>query len=179
MAESAVASYAARMGTRKVRPERAHGPRGLDATDLRIVAELQANARVSVAELGRRVALSAPAVADRIRRLEETGVLTGYHAAVAPGALGFPVTILVRIRPAVRELARIAKIAQEIPEIVECYRTTGDDCYQMTLHLRSVERLEPILDQFTPYGRTTTSLVQSAPVPPRPLPLLTEDESGS
>jgi len=167
------------MGTRKVRPERAHELRDLDTTDLRIVTELQSNARVSRAELGRRVGLSAPAVGERMRRLEESGVVTGYHAAVDPRALGFPVTVMVRIRPAVRELARIAKIAQEIPEIVECYRTTGDDCYQLTLHLRSVDRLEPILDQFTPYGRTTTSLVQSAPVPPRPLPLLTGDDLGS
>lgn len=167
------------MGTRKVRPERAYEPKDVDAIDLRIITELQANARVSLAELGRRVGLSAPAVGDRIRRLEETGVITGYHAAVDPKTLGFPVTIMVRVRPAVRELQRIAKIAQEIPEIVECHRTTGDDCFQFTMHLRSVDRLEPILDQFTPYGRTTTSLVQSAPVPPRPLPLLTDDQPGS
>jgi Lrp/AsnC family leucine-responsive transcriptional regulator len=159
------------MANRRVRPERAYEPKGLDATDLRILTELQLNARVSLAELGRRVGLSAPAVGDRVQRLEETGVITGYHAAVDPKTLGFPVTLRVRVRPAVRELARIAKIAQEIPEIVECYRMTGDDCYDFLMHLRSVDRLEPILDRFTPYGRTTTSLIQSAPVPRRPLPL--------
>lgn len=160
------------MVNRKVRPERAYEPKGADALDLRILTELQVNARVSLAELGRRVGLSAPAVADRVQRLEDSGVITGYHAEVDPKTLGFPVTLLVRVRPAVRELPRIAKIAQEIPEIVECYRMTGDDCYYFTMHLRSVDRLEPILDRFTPYGRTTTSLVQSAPVPRRPLPLL-------
>jgi len=167
------------MATRKVRPERAYEPTDLDATDLRIVTELQRDARTSRAELGRRVGLSAPAVGDRMRRLEETGVITGYHAAVDPRALGFPVTIVVRVRPAVRELERIAKIAQEIPEIVECHRVTGEDCFIFTMHLRSVDRLEPILDQFTPYGQTTSALVQSAPVPARPLPLLTGDEPGS
>lgn len=176
MAESSAHSYAAGMASRKVRPERAYESKDIDAIDLRIVAELQRNARVSAAELGRRVGLSAPAVSDRMRRLEETGVITGYHAAVDPRALGFPMMIMVRVRPAVRELHRIAKIAQDTPEIVECYRLTGDDCYYFTMHLRSVDRLEPILDQFTPYGQTTTSLVQSAPVPPRPLPLAIDGE---
>ncbi|HEY5985197.1 MAG TPA: Lrp/AsnC family transcriptional regulator [Streptosporangiaceae bacterium] len=159
------------MAKRRINPEHAYEPKGVDAVDLQILTELQANARVSLAELGRRVGLSAPAVGERVQRLEESGVITGYHAEVDPKVLGFPVTIMVRVRPAARELARVAKIAQEIPEIVECYRMTGDDCYYFTMHLRSVERLEPILDRFTPYGRTTTSLIQSAPVPRRPLPL--------
>jgi len=159
------------MGNRRINPERAYEPADVDAVDLHILTELQASARLTLAELGRRVGLSAPAVSERVLRLEETGVITGYHAEVDPKALGFPVTIMVRVRPAVRELGRIAKIAQEIPEIIECYRMTGDDCYSFTMHLRSVERLEPILDRFTPYGRTTTSLIQSVPVPRRPLPL--------
>lgn len=143
----------------------------MDALDLRILAELQVDARLSFAELGRRVALSAPAVAERVQRLEETGVITGYHAEVDPRALGFPVTVMVRIRPAIRELHRISKIAQEVPQIVECYRMTGDDCFYFTMHLRAVDELEPILDLFTPYGQTTTSLIHTAPVPRRPLPL--------
>ncbi|AWS46184.1 AsnC family transcriptional regulator [Streptosporangium sp. 'caverna'] len=159
------------MANRKIRPERAYEPKEMDALDLRILAELQVDARVSFAELGRRVGLSAPAVADRVQRLEETGVITGYRAEVDPRALGFPVTVMVRIRPAIRELQRISKIAQEIPQIVECYRMTGDDCFYFTMHLRAVDELEPILDLFTPYGHTTTSLIHTAPVPRRPLPL--------
>jgi Lrp/AsnC family transcriptional regulator, leucine-responsive regulatory protein len=159
------------MANRKIRPERAYEPKGMDALDLRILAELQVDARVSFAELGRRVGLSAPAVADRVQRLEETGVITGYRAEVDPRALGFPVTVMVRIRPAIRELQRISKISQEIPQIVECYRMTGDDCFYFTMHLRAVDELEPILDLFTPYGHTTTSLIHTAPVPRRPLPL--------
>ncbi|MEU7853885.1 Lrp/AsnC family transcriptional regulator [Nonomuraea sp. NPDC049141] len=159
------------MANRRIRPERAYEPKGMDALDLRILAELQVDARLSFAELGRRVALSAPAVAERVQRLEETGVITGYHAEVDPRALGFPVTVMVRIRPAIRELHRISKIAQEVPQIVECYRMTGDDCFYFTMHLRAVDELEPILDLFTPYGQTTTSLIHTAPVPRRPLPL--------
>ncbi|GAA4230158.1 Lrp/AsnC family leucine-responsive transcriptional regulator [Streptosporangium album] len=159
------------MANRKIRPERAYEPKGIDALDLRILAELQVDARVSFAELGRRVALSAPAVADRVQRLEEAGVITGYRAEVDPRALGFPVTVMVRIRPAIRELQRISEIAQEVPQIVECYRMTGDDCFYFTMHLRAVDELEPILDLFTPYGHTTTSLIHTAPVPRRPLPL--------
>ncbi|MFG6198416.1 Lrp/AsnC family transcriptional regulator [Nonomuraea sp. JJY05] len=159
------------MANRKIRPERAYEPKGMDALDLRILAELQVDARVSFAELGRRVALSAPAVADRVQRLEESGVIIGYRAEVDPRALGFPVTVMVRIRPAIRELQRISKIAQEVPQIVECYRMTGDDCFYFTMHLRAVDELEPILDLFTPYGQTTTSLIHTAPVPRRPLPL--------
>jgi Lrp/AsnC family leucine-responsive transcriptional regulator len=159
------------MANRRVRPERAYEPKAIDDIDLRILTELQVNARVTLAELGRRVALSAPAVAERVQRLEDTGVITGYHAEVDPRALGFPVTVMIRVRPAIRELDRIAKIAQEIPEIIECYRMTGDDCFYFTMHLRAVDELEPIIDRFTPYGRTTTSLIQSAPVPRRPLPL--------
>lgn len=159
------------MANRRVSPERTYEPRGIDALDLRILTELQADARVSFAELGRRVGLSAPAVADRVRQLEESGVITGYRAEVDPRAVGFPVTVMVRIRPAVRELRRVAKIAKEIPQIVECYRMTGDDCFYFTMHLRTVAELEPILDLFTPYGHTTTSLIHTAPVPRRPLPL--------
>ncbi|MFI0370326.1 Lrp/AsnC family transcriptional regulator [Actinomadura sp. 1N219] len=159
------------MANRRGRPGRAYEPKPLDAIDLRILTELQRDGRATLADLGRRVALSAPAVAERVQRLEETGVITGYHASVDPVALGFPITILVRVNPSPRELSRIPKIADEIPEIVECHRITGDDCFYFIAHLRTVEELEPILDRFTPYARTTTSILQSAPVPRRPLPL--------
>ncbi|MFB9525926.1 Lrp/AsnC family transcriptional regulator [Nonomuraea roseola] len=163
------------MTNRRGRPGRAYESKAADSTDLRILMELQRDARVSLAELGRRVGLSAPAVAERVQRLEDTGVIVGYHAAVDQRALGFPISVLVRVRPALRELHLIPKIAEEIPQIVECHRITGDDCFFFIAHLRSVEELEPILDRFTPHARTTTSILQSAPVPRRPLPL---DEQG-
>ena len=143
----------------------------LDQTNRRLLAELEADARISVAELGRRVALSAPAVGERIGRLERAGVITGYHAAIEPRALGFGLAAIVRIRPNSRELHRIPQIAAATPEVVECYRITGEDCFFVKLHLRSIDALEPLLDRFTPYGQTTTSIIHSAPVPRRSLPL--------
>jgi Lrp/AsnC family leucine-responsive transcriptional regulator len=143
----------------------------LDATNLRLLAELQADARLSLAELGRRVGLSSPAVAERLTRLERENVILGYHAQLNPRALGLSLTAVIRARPAPRQLRQVAEIAQTSPEIVDCRRITGDDCYVMTAHVRSVEHLEEILDRFNVDGQTVTSIVQSSPVPPRGLPL--------
>jgi Lrp/AsnC family transcriptional regulator, leucine-responsive regulatory protein len=143
----------------------------LDETNRRIIEELQADARLSMAELGRRVSLSAPAVADRVLRLERAGVITGYQATVDPNAIGFPIAAVVRVRPASRQLHKIPEVAREVPEVVECYRITGEDCFFVKLHLRGMEDLEAILDRFVLYGQTTTSIVHSAPVGPRPLPM--------
>ena len=124
-----------------------------------------------MAELGRRVSLSAPAVADRVQRLEADGVITGYHAHVDPRALGYPVAAVVRVAPWSGQLQRIREIARETTEVVECHRITGEDCFFLKVHLRSLDELEPLLDRFTPYGRTTTSLIHSSPVADRALPL--------
>jgi Lrp/AsnC family transcriptional regulator, leucine-responsive regulatory protein len=138
-----------------------------DATDRRLLDELQQDARVSVAELGRRVGLSAPAVAERLQRLEADGVIRGYRADVDPAALGYLLTAVVRIRPAPRQLPKVAEVARSAPEVVECHRITGEDCYLLKAHVRSVTHLEELIDQFTPFGQTTTSIVQSSPVPAR------------
>jgi Lrp/AsnC family leucine-responsive transcriptional regulator len=143
----------------------------IDETNRRIIEELQAEARLSMAELGRRVSLSPPAVAERVQRLERAGVISGYHASVDPKAIGYPLAAVVRVRPLSRQLHKIPEVAREIPEVVECYRITGEDCFFVKLHLRAMEDLEPILDQFVLYGQTTTSIIHSAPVGPRPLPV--------
>ena len=143
----------------------------LDEINLRLLAELQADGRIGFAELGRRVGMSAPAVAERVSRLERAGVITGYRAELDPSALGFPVSAIVRIRPSPGQLQRVREVAAESPEVAECYRITGDDCYLMRLHMRSIDDLEEILDRFTPHGQTTTSIVHSTPVPRRSHPL--------
>jgi Lrp/AsnC family leucine-responsive transcriptional regulator len=148
----------------------------LDSVSLRILAELEANARLTLADLGRRIGMSPPAVAERVQRLERAGVIVGYRAEIDPRALGYGVAAVVRVRPAPGQLRRIPEVAAETSEVVECYRITGEDCFLMKLHLRRMEDLEEILDRFTPYGLTTTSIIHSAPVPRRPLPL---DASGS
>jgi Lrp/AsnC family transcriptional regulator, leucine-responsive regulatory protein len=143
----------------------------LDLVNRNLIAELQAEARTSLAELGRRVGLSAPAVAERLQRLESSGVIRGYRAEVDPRALGYPLAAVLRIRPAPRQLPKIAELAQATPQVVECHRVTGEDCFYMKLHLHSIEELEELLDQFLVYGTTTTSIIQSSPVSPRALPL--------
>ena len=143
--------------------------RSQDDTNVALLRELQEDARLSLAELGRRVGLSPPAVADRLERLEQAGVITGYHAEVDPRALGFALAVVLRIRPAPRELKKVAELAQRTPEIVECHRITGDDCYLMKAHVRDVDHMEEVIDRFAIYGQTTTSIVQSSPVPRRPL----------
>src|SRR5271169_4943906 len=142
----------------------------LDAIDLQIITELQAAPRLRVAELARRIGLSGPAVADRLRRLEDTGTLS-YRAEVNPRALGYTICAIVRISPAGGGLRLIPGIAREVPNVTECYRITGEDCYFMKVYLHSIDDLEPLLDLFTPHGRTTTSIVHSTPVRPRELPI--------
>jgi Lrp/AsnC family leucine-responsive transcriptional regulator len=143
----------------------------LDATDLRLLTELQDNARLSLAELGRRVGLSAPAVTERLARLERDEVILGYRAMVNPRALGYALSVVIRIRPAPRQLHEVAQLARDTPEVVDCRRITGDDCFTMTAHVRSVEHLEEVIDAFALLGQTTSSIVQSAPVADRGLSL--------
>jgi len=143
----------------------------LDAIDQQILSELQSDARVSMAELGRRVGLSAPAVSERVVRLERGGVITGYHAAVNPKAVGYPISAVVRVRPAAQQLRKIPELALATPEVVTCHRITGEDCFLLELHLRDMDDLEEILDRFVLFGQTTTSIVHSSPVARRPLPL--------
>ena len=110
-------------------------------------------------------------MAERLVRLEEAGAITGYRAAIDPRAVGYSLSVVLRIRPAPRELKQVAELAQRTPEVVECHRITGDDCYFMRIWVRDVEHMEELIDRFAPYGQTTTSIVQSSPVPRRGLPL--------
>jgi Lrp/AsnC family leucine-responsive transcriptional regulator len=143
----------------------------LDEIDRRLLEELGADGRLTMAELGRRVNLSPPAVAERVQRLERSGVITGYKAVIDPKAIGYPLAAVVRVRPASRQLHTIPDVARDTPEVVECYRITGEDCFFLKLHLRSIDDLEEILDRFVEFGQTTTSIIHSAPVANRPLPL--------
>jgi Lrp/AsnC family transcriptional regulator, leucine-responsive regulatory protein len=142
-----------------------------DAINLRIIEELQEDGRLTVAELGRRVGLSPPAVTERLQRLERGGVITGYHAEVDPRALGLALSAVIRVRPAPGQLENVARLAQRTPEVVECRRITGEDCYIATAHVRDVQHLEEVIDRFAPLGQTTTSILQSSPVPRRGIAL--------
>lgn len=143
----------------------------LDRVNLRILKELQLDPRLPIAKLARNVRMSAPAVAERIHRLKEAGIITGYRVDVDPKALGLPVAAFIRVRPAPGQLGKVAELAQRTPEVVECHRITGEDCFLLKLYVAEINQIEKILDRFLVYGQTTTSIVQSSPVLPRALPL--------
>jgi Lrp/AsnC family leucine-responsive transcriptional regulator len=142
----------------------------LDVIDRQIISELVADGRVSIAELGRRISLSPPAAAERVRRLEQAGVITGYRAEINARALGYPLTAILRVKPSAGQLRKIAALAVEIPQITECHRITGEDCFFIKLHLRGIEELPELLDRFLLYGQTTTSIINGSPIPNRHLP---------
>ena len=143
----------------------------LDAVNTRILEELLRDPRLPMSELGRRIGMSSPAVTERVRRLEEAGVIRGYRLELNPAALGLPIAAYVRIRPNPGQLPRVAELAQRIPEVVECHRVTGEDCFVLKVHIPAIEQLDRLLDSFLMYGSTTTSIIQSSPVPLRPPPL--------
>lgn len=142
-----------------------------DPVNLALLKELSADPRVTTSELARRVGMSAPAVRERVQRLEESGVIAGYRTDLSPKALGYPITVIVRVRPMPGQLPKIFELARETPNVVECHRITGEDCFLMKVHLESLDALDGVLDRFLVYGQTTTSIVQSSPVPLRALPL--------
>src|SRR5262249_38793183 len=128
-------------------------------------------ARVRHARPARRATLPPPAVAERVQRLERRGVISGYRAEVDPRALGYPLTAIVRVKPAPGQLKRIPELAETIPQVGECHRITGEDCFYLKLYLRSIDELSEILDEFLSFGETTTSLINASPIPPRDPPI--------
>ena len=139
----------------------------LDAPNRRILEILSVDARISTSELARQVGMSAPAVRERMIRLEEAGVIRGYRADVDPAALGLPVTAWVRVRPGPGQLPKVADLARRTPQVTECHRITGDDCFLLKVHGPSIEGLEALLDAFLLFGQTTTAVVVATPVEPR------------
>jgi|SRR5215510_627169 len=144
---------------------------GHDNKDFEIVRLLQKDPRMSIAELARKIGMSNPAAKERVRRLEKNGSIAGYRLDLDPKAFGHEVTAFVRIRPLPGRLPKIATLAKRVPEVVECHRITGEDCFILKVHLPDVRSLDRVLDRFLVHGQTTTSIVQSSPVPPRSPPL--------
>lgn len=142
-----------------------------DSRNVRLLQLLSENPRTSISELARQVGMSAPAVRERVERLEEAGVIQGYQLQIDPCALGYPLAAFIRVRPTSGALPKIIALARQMPEVTECYRVTGEDCFVLKVHLNELAHLDRILDQLLVFGQTTTSLIQSVPVPRRPLPL--------
>lgn len=139
----------------------------LDASDRLILAALADNARISMADLGRLLGMSAQSASERARRLEDLGVISGYTVKLDPAALGLAIGAYIRIRPAMGELPRVAALLADIPEIVECDRITGDDCFIAKVFVARIEELERVIDRLLPHAQTNTSIIQSSPLAPR------------
>ena len=153
----------------------------LDETGWALLCALQENARSTYAELGRHVGLTPPAVADRIRRLEAAGIITGYHAVVNPAMLGLGLTAIIRFKASGAPYERIRATIQACPEIVECHDITGDDCMMLTAVVASVEHLQAVIARLLPYGSSNTSIVLASPLRHRaigPAALLPEKETA-
>lgn len=136
----------------------------IDDIDRNILKELQADARTSYAELGRRVGLTTPAVIERVRKLEDAGIITGYRAEVDTSRVGLPIMAFIRMSISGVDYSRIVDVAQSSNEVLECHRGTGGDSFIMKIAVSSVEHLQQVIDRLTPYGITTTTIVLSSPV---------------
>ncbi|MEV0146192.1 MULTISPECIES: Lrp/AsnC family transcriptional regulator [unclassified Nonomuraea] len=133
----------------------------VDATDWAIIAELQRDGRVPLTELARRVNLSASATTERVRRLEAAGVITGYRAEIDLAKVGFAVLAMVRLKYPGNRHEPLHRLLGERREILECLRTTGDDCYTLKVAAVSMGHLECIVDELAQFGSTTTNVVYS------------------
>lgn len=136
----------------------------IDEIDCEILSELQANARIPFAELGRRVGLSTPAVIERIRRLEDKQVILGYRALVDPAKVGLPVRAFVKVTVAGDMLAKFAALVRNLPEVLECHRVTGAESFIVQVAVRDVMHMEEVIDSMMPYVATNTSMILASPV---------------
>ncbi len=139
----------------------------LDTTDWAILAAVQQDGRIALTELGRRVNLSASATTERIKRLESTGVIIGYRADVDLAKVGYTVLAVVRLKYPGNKHQPLHRLLDRRVEILECLRTTGEDCYTLKVAATSMAHLEQIIDELTPFGSTTTNLVYSETLPYR------------
>lgn len=139
----------------------------LDDANRRILAVLAETPRLTTAAVARQVGMSAPAVRERIARLEEVGVIRGYRIDIDPAALGLPVAAWVRISPGPGQLTKVADLAERTPQVSECHRISGEDCFLLKVHVAAIEALGDLLDRFLIHGQTTSSLIVATPVAPR------------
>jgi Lrp/AsnC family transcriptional regulator, leucine-responsive regulatory protein len=136
----------------------------IDEIDWKILGQLQTNARITFAELGRRVGLTTPAVIERVRKLEDARVITGYRAEIDMAKVGLPITAFIRMSISGVDYSHIIEAAEQSDEVLECHRGTGGDSFIMKVAVADVEHLQKLIDRLTPYGITTTSIVLSSPV---------------
>jgi Lrp/AsnC family leucine-responsive transcriptional regulator len=151
----------------------------LDVPGLAILRELLADARLSFNELAQRVGLSAPAVAERVRKLEEAGVIRGYRAQIDLDAIGLPILALIRLEVRQGHCAKFAEAVGSVEEVVEAHRVTGEDDYVIKVATRDIGHLESVCDRLSPHGAMTTLVVFSSPVPALRVPGLSPVATAS
>jgi Lrp/AsnC family leucine-responsive transcriptional regulator len=136
----------------------------LDRTGLKILRALQENARLSFSQLGRQVALSPPAVAERVRRMEEVGIITGYHAQVEPDKVGLPIMAFITLKTRADKYPEIMVSVRRAPEILECHHVSGGESFVIKVVASSIPHLERVIERLSPFGETSTLIVLSSPV---------------
>lgn len=143
----------------------------IDQIDCEIIKTLSENGRISLAKLAQMTGLSSPSVSERIRRLEDKGIIEGYSATINPKAIGLMIGAWLRIRPMPGQLAKVVEILDGIKAIVECDRITGEDCFVAKAYVEDIEDISRLVDQIVPYAMTNTSIIQMSPVKRRLVPL--------
>lgn len=136
----------------------------LDRIGINILGQLQENARIALSEIGRRVGLSSPAVAERVHKLEDAGVICGYHAAVDPEKIGYPVSAFIFLTTSSPQYGRVHTFAQRSTQIVECHHISGSESFLMKVVAHSVSHLDQLIEKLSEFGETKTSIVLSTPV---------------
>lgn len=144
----------------------------LDDIDQRILEALLRDARISLKDLAAHVGLSSPSVSERLRRLEERGVIRAFTVEIDPVALGYSLQAIVRVRPLPGKLHIVQKLIEDIPEFGECDKVTGEDCFVARLYLRSIDQLDQILDRVADHAETNSSIVKTKPIARRPPPFV-------
>lgn len=139
----------------------------LDSTGWQILEILQGEGRISFAELGRKVGLSAPAIAERVKRMEETGIITGYHAQVNPEKVAYPISAIIALTTTPQQYPQILAVIQALPEVRSCHHVTGNVSFFMEVTVSSMRHLEEIINQLSQFGQTSTSIILSSPLPRR------------
>ncbi|MBU9580891.1 Lrp/AsnC family transcriptional regulator [Ralstonia mannitolilytica] len=143
----------------------------IDDVDQRILDVLLTDSRISLKQLAEQVGLSAPSVSERLRRLEERGVIRQYTVDLDPKALGYPLQAIVRVRPMPGKLHIVQRLIEEIPQISECDKVTGEDCFIARLCVQSIDQLDQILDRVADHAETNTAIVKAQPVRRRAPPV--------
>ena len=143
----------------------------LDDLDRKLLDILVKDSRTSLKELAQQVGLSSPSVSERLRRLEERGVIRAFTVEIDPEALGFPLQAIVRVRPLPGKLHIVQQLIEEIPEFGECDKVTGDDCFVARLYVRSMGELDKLLDRIADKAETSTAIIKAQPIRRRPPPM--------